>query len=473
MRLEPFNKKKSAAMNDLKSLDELSRRFPASFAWGVASSAFQIEGAAAADGKGASIWDEFCRLPGVIADGSDGRIACDHYNRLESDLDLIAGLGVGAYRFSISWPRIQPTGTGAAVGSGIDFYNRLVDGLLERGIEPFATLYHWDLPAALQREHNGWADRNTAYRFADYAALMAERLGDRVRSFATHNEPWVTATLGHEQGHFAPGIKDRAVAMQVSHHCLLSHGLAMKAMRSARSNIDVGIVLNLSPVYSASDSPADRMLASREDGLLVRWYMDALLTGQYPGDILEYLSADAPRSQDGDAQLIAQPLDFLGVNYYNPIVSIAERSFSPARKGAAVTDMGWEVAPADFTDLLTRLDRDYDLPPLFITENGAAYRDLLVDGDVKDEDRRAYIESHIRAIADAMDEGVDVRGYFVWSLLDNFEWAAGYTKRFGIYYVDYQTQARILKRSGFWYKDLAAAFNRTHNSGRAREGGAA
>jgi beta-glucosidase len=383
---------------------------------------------------------------------------------------LIAGLGVGAYRFSISWPRIQPTGSGAAVGSGIDFYNRLVDGLLERDIEPFATLYHWDLPATLQREHNGWADRNTAYRFAEYAALIAERLGDRVRSFATHNEPWVTATVGHELGHFAPGIRDRAVAMQVSHHCLLSHGLAMKAMRSTRTNIDVGIVLNLSPVYSATDSPADRMLAWREDGLLVRWYMDALLRGEYPADILDYLSADAPKSQNGDAQLIAQPLDFLGVNYYNPIVSIAGRSFSPAREGAAVTDMGWEVAPANFTDLLMRLDRDYDLPPLFITENGAAYRDLVVDGDVKDEDRRAYIESHIRAIADAIDAGVDVRGYFVWSLLDNFEWAAGYTKRFGIYYVDYQTQTRILKRSGFWYKDLATAFNRARGGGRASEG---
>jgi beta-glucosidase len=460
----------SAYMNDFKSLDELSSRFPTNFVWGVASSAFQIEGASAADGKGASIWDEFCRLPGVIADGSDGRIACDHYNRLESDLDLIAGLGVGAYRFSISWPRIQPTGSGAVVGSGIDFYNRLVDGLLERDIEPFATLYHWDLPAALQREHNGWADRNTAYRFAEYAALIAERLGDRVRSFATHNEPWVTATIGHELGHFAPGIRDRAVAMQVSHHCLLSHGLAMKAMRSSRSNIDVGIVLNLSPVYSATDSPADRTLAYREDGLLVRWYMDALLRGEYPADILDYLSADAPKSHAGDAQLIAQQLDFLGVNYYNPIVSIAGRSFSPAREGAAVTDMGWEVAPANFTDLLMRLDRDYDLPPLFITENGAAYRDLVVDGNVKDEDRRAYIESHIRAIADAIGEGVDVRGYFVWSLLDNFEWAAGYTKRFGIYYVDYQTQARILKRSGFWYKNLATAFNRTRGGGRASEG---
>ena len=457
-------------MNDLKSLDELSNRFPASFVWGVASSAFQIEGASTADGKGDSIWDEFCRLPGVIADGSDGKIACDHYNRLESDLDLIAGLGVGAYRFSISWPRIQPTGSGAVAGPGIDFYNRLVDGLLERNIEPFATLYHWDLPAALQREHNGWADRNTAHRFAEYAALVAERLGDRVRSFATHNEPWVTATIGHELGHFAPGVKNRAVAMQVSHHCLLSHGLAMEAMRSSRSNVEVGIVLNLSPVYSATDSPADKMLALREDGLLVRWYMDALLRGEYPADILEYLAADAPSSQNGDAQLIAQPLDFLGVNYYHPIVSFAGRSFSQAREGATVTDMGWEVAPANFTEMLLRLDRDYDLPPLFITENGAAYRDLVVDGGVGDEDRRAYIEAHIRAVADAADQGVDVRGYFVWSLLDNFEWAAGYTKRFGIYYVDYQTQARILKRSGFWYKDLAAAFNRAHAGRRARQG---
>jgi beta-glucosidase len=451
-------------MNYREALDDLSNRFPTSFVWGVASSAFQIEGASTADGKGASIWDEFCRLPGAIADGSDGRVACDHYHRLEPDLDLIAALGVGAYRFSISWPRIQPTGAGEAVGPGIDFYDRLVDGLLERGIKPFATLYHWDLPAALQREHNGWADRSTAYRFADYAALMATRLGDRVRSFATHNEPWVTATIGHEFGIFAPGIRDRAVAMQVSHHCLLSHGLAAKAIRSARADLDVGIVLNLSPVDSASDSPADRTLASREDGLLVRWYMDALLRGEYPQDILDHLGADAPHVNDEDARLIAEPLDFLGVNYYNPIVSIAARPFSPARAGAPVTDMGWEVAPAKLTDLLLRLDRDYELPPLFITENGAAYPDHVLDGGVRDEERRTYIETHIRAIADAVAQGVDVRGYFVWSLLDNFEWASGYTKRFGIYYVDYESQTRILKRSGFWYKDLALAFNRTRGS---------
>jgi beta-glucosidase len=454
-------------MNDSHSHHQLARRFPAQFIWGVASSAFQIEGAATADGKGASIWDDFCRLPGVIADASDGSVACDHYRRLESDLDLIAALGVGAYRFSISWPRIQPAGSGAPIEAGVAFYNRLVDGLLERNIQPFATLYHWDLPAALQREHQGWADRDTAYRFADYAALVAERLGDRVRSFATHNEPWVTATVGHELGLFAPGVRNRAVAMQVAHHCLLSHGLAVNAMRSARSDLDIGIVLNLSPVYAATDSPADTMLASREDGLLVRWYMDALLRGEYPADVLHYLGADAPSTRAGDAQLIAQPLDFLGVNYYNPIVSIPDRPFSPAREGAAVTDMGWEVAPQKLTDLLLRMARDYRLPPLYITENGAAYPDVLLDGGVRDEDRRTYIESHIRAVADALERGVDVRGYFVWSLLDNFEWAAGYTKRFGIYYVDYPTQARILKHSGLWYRTLAAAFNRSRTRGRA------
>jgi beta-glucosidase len=447
-------------MYDLESLQALGAQFPATFTWGVASSAFQIEGAASADGKGPSIWDEFCRRPGVIADATDGEIACDHYQRLESDLDLIAALGIRAYRFSISWPRIQPTGSAAINPAGLDFYSRLVDGLLERDIEPFLTLYHWDLPAALQHEYNGWADRRTAYRFADYAGLIAARLGDRVHSFTTHNEPWVTATLGHEFGVFAPGLKNRAVATRASHHCLLSHGLAAQAIRSARSNIDVGMVLNLSPVYAASESPADRLQASREDGLLVRWYMDALLRGTYPADILEFLGPDAPQAQTEDAQLIAQPLDFLGINYYYPIAATAGRPFFPTRDGAAVTDMGWEVAPERLTDLLLRLDRDYDLPPLLITENGAAFRDTVVDGGVQDEERRAYIESHVRAIAVAIDRGVDVRGYFVWSLLDNFEWASGYTKRFGIYYVDYETQTRILKRSGLWYKTFVEAFQR-------------
>lgn len=447
-------------MNTPNSLETLSARFPRDFLWGVASSAFQIEGAARADGKGPSIWDEFCLRPGATADGSDGQVACDHYNRLESDLDLIAALGIPAYRFSISWPRIQPTGSGPINPRGLEFYDRLVDGLLERKIQPFATLYHWDLPAALQRDHNGWASRDTAHRFAEYAGLVAGHLCDRVRSFSTHNEPWVTATIGHELGHFAPGVKDRGVAMQVSHHCLLSHGLAAQAIRGTCGPVDVGIVVNLSPVCAATESAADKLQATREDGLLVRWYMDALLRGDYPGDVLDYLGADAPHARPEDAELIAQPLDFLGVNYYHPIVSTINRPFSPAHAGATVTDMGWEVAPAQFTELLARIDRDYDLPPLLITENGAAYQDTVVNGDIHDEDRRAYIESHMRAVADAIERGVDIRGYFVWSLLDNFEWALGYSKRFGLYYVDYPTQTRILKHSGLWYKDFAAAFNR-------------
>ena len=444
-------------MDDLDSLRALGARFPETFAWGVASSAFQIEGAANSDGKGPSIWDEFCRRPGAIADGSDGTVACDHYHRLESDLDLIAALGVRAYRFSIAWSRIQPTGSDAINPAGLNFYQRLVDGLLERDIEPYLTLYHWDLPAALQQAHNGWADRQTAYRFAEYAGLIARHLGDRVRSFTTHNEPWVTATLGHETGIFAPGLKDRRIATQASHNVLLSHGLAAQAIRGARGGLEVGIVLNLSPVYPASDSAEDQLQAERDDGFLLRWYMDALLEGQYPADVIEALGSDAPVTQPEDANLIAQPLDFLGINYYYPITATAGHPFCPTRAGVPVTDMGWEVAPQRLTDLLLRLDGDYELPALMVTENGAAFRDTLVDGVVQDEDRRAYIESHVRAIAAAIEAGVDVRGYFVWSLFDNFEWASGYAKRFGIYYVDYATQKRVLKRSGEWFKAFMEA----------------
>jgi beta-glucosidase len=439
------------------SIAELRRRFPRHFVWGAATSAFQIEGASRADGKGPSIWDEFCRVPGVIADGSNGDIACDHYHRLESDLDLIAQLGVSAYRFSISWPRVQPSGEGDVNAAGLAFYDRLVDGLLERNIQPYATLYHWDLPAALQSRHGGWSSRATAHRFASYAQLVAERLGDRIVSFATHNEPWVTAVLGHERGIFAPGVKDRRIAYQVGHHVLLSHALAMQAIRATRTTAEVGIVLNMSPVYPATDSALDAVHARLEDGRLVRWYADALLEGCYPADILEHLGADAPQVEPGDAGLIAQPLDFLGVNYYHPTVSSSVDSASPASSGASVTDMGWEVAPQGLADLLLRLHQDYRLPPVFITENGAAYQDHVVGERVDDEQRRQYIESHLGAVADALEQGVDVRGYFVWSLMDNFEWAEGYRKRFGIVHVDYATQRRTLKRSGLWYQALLSA----------------
>ncbi len=454
-------------MSDTTSMESLRRRFPPSFIWGAASSAYQIEGAAAADGKGESIWDEFCRRPGAIADGSTGEVACDHYHRLESDLDLLSELAVDAYRFSISWPRVQPTGSGVLNEAGLSFYERLVDGLLRRNIKPYATLYHWDLPAALQREQGGWASRDTALRFMEYAAVIARRLGDRVSSFATHNEPWVTATLGHQIGLFAPGLKDRAVAAQVSHHCLLSHGLASQAIRSECSTASVGIVLNLSPITQATQSTPDVAQAALEDGLLVRWYMDALCKGSYPADVLEHLGPDAPRIAPGDLELIAQPLDFLGVNYYYPTIAHAGKPAAPAAPGAPVTDMGWEVSPASLTDLLSRLHRDYRLPPLFITENGAAYRDRVVNGRVEDEARRQYLETHVRAAADAIECGVDLRGYFVWSLLDNFEWTSGYEKRFGLYYVDYATQARIAKSSAGWYGQLTRARHRPHESAAA------
>jgi len=436
-------------------MESLRRRFPPGFIWGAASSAYQIEGAAAADGKGESIWDEFCRRPGAIADGSTGEVACDHYHRLEPDLDLLSELAVDAYRFSISWPRIQPTGTGAPNEAGLSFYERLVDGLLRRNIKPYATLYHWDLPAALQRRQGGWASRDTAYRFMEYAAIIARRLGDRVASFATHNEPWVTATLGYQTGQFAPGLKDRAIAAQVSHHCLLSHGLAAGAMRSVCATVPVGIVLNLSPVTQATPSGPDAAQATLEDGLLVRWYMDALCKGHYPADVLEHLGPDAPRVAPGDLQLIMQPLDFLGVNYYYPTTVRAGRPAAQAAPGAPVTDMGWEVSPASLTDLLARLHRDYRLPPLLITENGAAYRDRVESGRVEDEARRQYLETHVRAVADAIEHGVDLRGYFVWSLLDNFEWGLGFSKRFGLVHVDYATLERRPKDSFHFYGELA------------------
>jgi len=442
-------------MSPRVALQDLRRRFPRDFVWGTATSAFQIEGAARSDGKGPSIWDEFCRVPGAIADGSNGDVACDHYHRLESDLDLIADLGVTAYRFSISWPRVQPLGAGPFNPAGLAFYERLVDGLLARNILPYATLYHWDLPAELQRRDGGWLSRDTAHRFAEYARAIAHHLGDRIVSFATHNEPWVSAVLGYEKGIFAPGLKSRRVAYQASHHLLVSHGLAVQAIRATRTRADVGIVLNMSPVYPATDSDVDAAHARLEDGRLVRWYMDALFKHHYPTDILEHLGADAPQARSGDAELIAEPCDFLGVNYYNPLVSSSENPASPASSdAAAVTDMGWEVAPHSLADLLLRLNRDYKLPPVLITENGAAYQDQLVGGRVDDEERRHYIESHLLAVADVIARGVNVKGYFVWSLMDNFEWAEGYRKRFGIVHVDYETLERTLKSSGLWYQSL-------------------
>ena len=429
------------------------RPFPPGFVWGVATSAFQIEGAAAENGKGESIWDRFCRQPGAIADASNGDIACDHVHRLEADLDLIAGLGVDAYRFSVSWPRVQPDGRGSFNESGLAFYERLADGLLARGIRPYLTLNHWDLPQALQ-DSGGWASRETVHRFVDYARAVAARLGDRVSAITTHNEPWVIAVLGHESGIFAPGIRHRGTAMQVAHHLLLSHGLALQALRADGCRNRLGIVLNLSPIGPATDSAEDRAAARLEDGRSVRWYVDPLLRGEYPADVWQHLGEDVPAVEPGDMAAIATPMDFLGINYYTRGVVSARGTWSAQTSGKPLTDMGWEVVPEGLTELLLRLNRDWRLPPVYVMENGAAFRDTWVDGRVHDSQRLDYIAQHIAAVRDALDQGVPVAGYMVWSLMDNFEWASGYAKRFGIVHVDYATLVRTPKDSYRWYRDF-------------------
>ncbi len=435
----------------------LARRFPAGFVWGVATSAYQIEGAAHEDGRGTSIWDEFTRRPGSIRDGSSGDRACDHYHRLDADLDLIASLGIHAYRFSVSWPRVQPDGDCSWNEVGFRFYERLIDGAIQRGIAPHLTLYHWDLPQALQ-DKGGWADRGVIDRFVRYAAEVGRRFGKRVASIATHNEPWVVAVLGHETGICAPGQKSRKIAMQVAHHLLVSHGLALQVLRGESCPAQLGIVLNQSPIQAATDSAADLAQARLDDGLLIRWYLDPLLRGAYPDDVMAYLAADSPVIEDGDMRLIHQPLDFLGINYYTRMIAAAPapEPATAARQTGVVrrecTDMGWEVFPDGLRELLMRLNADYRLPPVYIMENGAAYPDQLIEDRVADAARIRYLSSHIAALADAIEGGVDVRGYFVWSLLDNFEWAEGYTKRFGLVYVDFATGRRILKDSAFWYR---------------------
>ena len=423
-------------------------KFPSSFQWGVATSSYQIEGAVNEGGRAPSIWDTFSHQPGKVDNNDTGDVACDHYHRWQSDLDLIKSLGVDAYRFSIAWPRVQPLGSGAWNPAGLAFYDRLTDGLLERGITPHVTLYHWDLPQALQ-DKGGWASRDTAKRFADYAQTMAERLGDRAVSFSTHNEPWVTAVLGNQTGLFAPGLKDPVIARRVAHHLLLSHGLALRAIRAAGVKAALGIVLNQSPATPATSSAEDVALAAREYALLVRWFAEPLLLGRYP------TAPDLPvceAIEPGDLETIAQPLDFLGINYYTRIWSSTSNPPVPAPHAQGTSDMGWENYPEGLTELLCGLKRDYPLPPVFITENGMAHRDVLVDGKVDDQPRIEYMRTHLSALKAAIDAGVDVRGFFYWSLMDNFEWSSGYAKRFGLVHVDYQTQVRTPKESAHWYR---------------------
>jgi len=434
----------------------VSRTFPASFIWGVATSAYQIEGAAQTDGRGPSIWDTFSHTPGKIIDGSTGDVACDHYHRYQEDVDIIAGLNAGAYRFSIAWPRVQPLGSGVWNEAGFDFYSRLIDALTAKNIRIHVTLYHWDLPQALQ-DQGGWLNRDTTEHFAVYAAEVARRFGNRVATIATHNEPWCTANLGHGTGQFAPGMADPKAAVQVSHHLLLSHGLAMQAMRAVKCSAKLGIVLNQWTATPATESDADVMMAKLEYAKSVQWYMDPIFKGTYPELALQNIDRAAFSVHENDMNNIRQPIDFLGVNYYTRVFcSAATPKVLPEGK-LGFSDMGWETYPQGLTDLLTGLKKEYDLPPIYITENGMAVADKVVDGVIDDEARITYVKLHLNALAEAMEQGVNVQGYFYWSLLDNYEWNSGYAKRFGIVYVDYATQKRTLKNSALWYRSFISS----------------
>lgn len=440
--------------------------FPPRFTWGVATSSYQIEGAAHEDGRSPSIWDTFCATPGKVLNGDNGDVACDHYHRLDSDLDLIASVGVNAYRFSVAWPRVVPEGRGTPNPAGLDFYSRLVDGLLARGITPWLTLYHWDLPQVLQ-DAGGWPKRDTALALGDYAAVVTDALGDRVKHWITINEPWVAAFMGYGNGVHAPGHTDLAESFAASHHLLLAHGLALQAIRANVPGAKAGITLNLAAAYPATGSPEDQAAAWRQDGFANRWYLDPVFGRGYPQDMVERLGAASPQAQGlvrgGDLETIGAPTDFLGVNMYSRSVveDAPGEGFLDVRQlrveGSEYTGFDWEVAPQSLTDLMLRLQRDYNPPALYITENGATYPDTVAeDGTVHDEGRTRYFQQHLAALGAAITGGAKMAGYFAWSLMDNFEWAEGYDKRFGIVHVDFETQARTLKASGRWYRDFLA-----------------
>ncbi|MBC7327645.1 beta-glucosidase [bacterium] len=436
--------------------------FPSDFYFGTATASYQIEGGWNEDGKGLSIWDTFSHTCGKIRDGSTGDVACDHYHLWEQDVALMKDIGCNAYRFSISWPRVLPQGKGRFNPLGMEFYDRLVDALLKAGITPFITLYHWDLPQALQDE-GGWAVRDTAYYFAEYASIVVHKLGDRVKHWITHNEPWVVAWIGYGWGEHAPGLKNERVAVQVAHHLLLSHGLAVEVIRDICPDGEVGITLNLSPVHPASDTENDKIAAVRHDGFLNRWFLDPIFRGHYPPDIMELSPIFLPEVQPGDMAIISRRVDFLGVNYYTRSIMKFNASAKPlqvegvAPEGAEFTEMGWEIYPPGLYEILMRVQKDYNPPKLYITENGAAFADeISPDGGVHDPKRVDYLKKHFAQAHRAIEDGARLAGYFIWSLMDNFEWAHGFTKRFGIVYTDYATQRRILKDSALWFKKVIA-----------------
>jgi beta-glucosidase len=438
-----------------------ARDFPRTFLFGAATSAYQIEGAHDADGKEPSIWDAFCRRPGAVDDGSTGNVACDHYRRYREDVARMAALGVDAYRFSISWPRVMGTGTSGVNTRGLDFYDRLVDALLERGIRPFLTMYHWDLPQALQ-ETGGWAQPEIVERFAEFARAVGARLGDRVRDWITVNEPEVIAFVGHAYGRHAPGLRDPRLALRVAHHVLLAHRAASAAIRSEVRNAQVGITLNLAPVHPASEAEEDVAAARRMDGYLNRWYLDPLAGRGYPSDIVDWYGGLLDSDMVDEMRTYTSDLDFLGVNYYSrQVVRAAPGELAGGAqvrvRDASYTTMDWEVYPRGLTEILQRVVRDYRPRAIYVTENGASFDDQPQNGGVSDPARIRYLAEHFAEAAKAIESGVPLQGYFVWSLMDNFEWSHGYTKRFGIVYVDYATQRRIDKDSAGWYRRFLAA----------------
>ncbi len=441
---------------------EFFDRFPKDFRWGTATAAYQIEGAVHEDGRGPSIWDTFSHTPGKVFQGDTGDVACDHYHRFEQDFDLLMSLGIKDYRFSTAWSRVLPEGKGTVNKVGVAFYDRLIDSLLERGIEPAVTLYHWDLPQALE-DRGGWRNRDTAFYFQEYAALMFDRFGDRVKLWITHNEPWCTTFLGHLMGEHAPGYQNGKMARAVAHHVLLSHGLAVDAFRGRSNAGQIGITLNLNTVYAASSSDVDRRAQNYADVMANRIFLDPVFRGRY-AELTDAILAPIEDGfiHPGDMEVISRPIDFLGINYYSYVVAAGD----PENPGVVndvtprtdVTDMGWPVNAKGLTDLLQRLSQEYTTIPLMVTENGAAYADHKVEDRIADTDRIRYLEQHIQAVGDALSAGVDVRGYYLWSFMDNFEWAFGYSKRFGVIFLDYETQRRIPKDSAYWYRNLIRTF---------------
>lgn len=434
--------------------------FPDDWIWGAATSAYQIEGAVQSGGRGPSIWDTFSAIPGKTHQGATGIVAADHFHRVTDDVALMRELGLGAYRFSIAWPRIFPTGGGRPNTEGIDFYRRLVDELTRTGIAPQATLYNWDLPQALQ-DRGGWLNRDTASRFGEYAYTLASALGDGIHAWTTISEPATAGFLGHCSGEHAPGVRDLRAGLQAAHNLLLAHGEGMTALRSEmRPGDEAGITLNLVPAYPAGDSNADLEAADRYDGFLNRWFLDALYKGAYPDDIARLYGDAMPEIGANDFRLIGLPMDFLGIDYFTRAVVAYDPASPPLQarqvvpSGAQLTATGREIYPQGLYDILTRVHHDYAPRKILITENGAAFPDVVTDGRVDDSAREDFLHEHLLEAHRALQEGVPLAGYSVWSLLDNFEWQHGYAPRFGLIYVDYSTQERIIKRSGHWYAEV-------------------